>query len=98
MIQGVKFDVVLPQQVLVLPEALQEVSLLQTPLASAGWQGWDDATLGAGLDAVGTGLLLVAPDLALLAEHATGATGQLHGGEIWRWVLRPHARGRGLAV
>jgi len=55
---------------------------LEALLAPAWRSGRDDFAFNASLDAVCARLVLVAADLALLAEHTTRATGQLHGRQV----------------
>lgn len=67
---GLKVDAVLREEGFIFLEAVDEVPLMRLLLAAPRRLGRDDATLDTGLDAVGTGFLLVATDLALLTKDA----------------------------
>ena len=73
-----KVDAVLRQQILILPEAVDEIPLMRLLLPTPGWLWRDHAALDLGLDAVGAWLLLVATDFSLLAQDTRVAPGQFH--------------------
>jgi hypothetical protein len=73
-----KVDAVLRQQILILPEAVDEIPLMRLLLPAPGWLWRDHAALDLGLDAVGTWLLLVATDFSLLAQDTRVTPGQFH--------------------
>lgn len=67
---GLEVDAVLGKKGFIFLETVDEVSLMGLLLAAPRRLGRDDATLDASLNAVGTGFLLVATDLALLTKNA----------------------------
>lgn len=67
---GLEVDAVLGEKGFIFLEAVNEVPFMGLLLAAPRRLGRDDATLDAGLDAVGTRFLLVATDLALLTKDA----------------------------
>lgn len=73
-------DSMLREQGLILPEAVDELPLLGLLLPAAGRLGSDDLASDASLDTVGTRLLFVTANLALLTENTAVAPGQLDGG------------------
>lgn len=99
--EGLELDAVLRQQDLVAPQAVNKVTLRNALLPSPRRLGWHDAAVDAGPDAVGAWLLLVTAHLALLAEDAAVAAGDLDNGgvRIWRGIGHRGAdRGGGLVV
>ena len=74
---GLKFDAMLRKQVLILFKPVYEIAFLKALLSTSRWLWWNHSALNLGFDAVGTWLVLVAADLALLAENAAGTAGQL---------------------
>lgn len=73
-------DAMVREQGLVLPEAIDELPLLGLLLPAAGRLRGDHLASDASLDAVGTRLLLVATNLALLTENTAVTPGQLDRG------------------
>lgn len=80
LVNRLEVDAVLREQGLISPEAVDELPLLRLLLPPAWGVGGDHLAVDAGLDAVGTRLLLVTADLALLAEDTAVAPGQFDGG------------------
>lgn len=83
--EGLELDAVLRQQDLVAPQTVNKVTLRNALLPSPRRLGWHDAAVDAGLDAVGAWLLLVTAHLALLAEDAAVAAGDLDNGGVRIW-------------
>ena len=82
---GLEGHAVLVEEGLVLLEAVDELALVGFLLPPARGLGWHHAALDLGLDAVGTGLVLVTPNLALLAQDARVAPCQLHDRRVKDW-------------
>lgn len=87
-----KRDVVLRQQGLVLPETVDQVTLGNALLPSTRGLGGYNTALGADLDAIGTRLLDVTSNLALLAKHATMPARDLDNGRVRIWWGIGHRR------
>lgn len=99
--EGLELDAILRQQELVAPQTVNKVTLGNALLPPPGRLGWHDAAVDAGPDAVGAWLLLVTAHLALLAEDAAVAAGDLDDGGVgvWRGIGNRGAdRGGGLVV
>lgn len=94
--EGLEGDTMLRQQGLVLPKAIDEVTLWDTLLPPPRRLGRHDATFDADFDTIGTRLLLVTSHLALLAEHTAVATSDFDNGgvRIW-WGIGDGGAGRG---
>jgi hypothetical protein len=99
MADSINLDTMLSQKTFVLLEAVNQVFLLETLLPASGRLRRNDTALNLGLDAVGTGLVLVAANLALLTEYTAGAPGQLDSCRVERrLLLRGRARHTGDAI
>lgn len=79
---GIELDSVLAEQGFVFLEALYQVLLLQSPFTATRRLGRNNTALDTGLDTIGTWLILVTADFALLTKHTAGATGQFNRGRI----------------
>lgn len=76
---SLEFDTMLAKEALVFLESINEVPFLETLLpAPRGLWGYHTA-LDFCFNTIGAWLILVASDLALLAEDAAGPSGELHG-------------------
>ncbi|KAK5636420.1 hypothetical protein RRF57_012132 [Xylaria bambusicola] len=78
--KGFELNAVLRQQCLVLSQAVHQIALGNTLFPSPRWLGWHNAAVDAGLDTIGTWLLLVTSHLALLAQDAAMAASDLDKG------------------
>lgn len=88
MTDGIKVDTILRQQRFVLPKPIYKIPLVKPLLPTSRWLRRNHSALHTGFDAVGTWLVLVTADLALLTMHAAGASCEFDHGWIERLMLR----------
>ncbi len=86
--EGLELNAVLRQQGFVLPEAVDKVALRNALFPSSRRLGWHNTAVDAGLDTIGTWLLLVTSHLALLAQDTAVTASDLdNGGVRIRWGI-----------